>query len=139
MRTLLVMLMLVSFVFTQAACSVGAAISQPPPANLTGIGIGTPRQQLINQLGIPKLSETNPQGQKEDSFEFHSGMNPASKARVILYIAADLFTLCLAEIILWPMELTLMKDATCEAFATYDSSLKVETWRLTQKSGVQGC
>ena len=58
---------------------------------------------------------------------------------VILYIVADLFALALAELILWPMELTVMEHATCAAFVTYDQSQNVETWKVTQKDGVQGC
>ena len=139
MRTPVVTLMLASFVFAGSACSVYKAATQQPPADLAGIGIGTPRQEIIQRLGAPRFSDTDPQGRKQDSFEFQSGMHGASKARIILYIAADVVTLTLAEIILWPMELTLMESATCDAFATYDESQKVETWKLTQKNGVQGC
>jgi hypothetical protein len=139
MRTVVLILMLVSVMVAQSACSVYKAATQPPPADLAGIGIGTPRQEIIQRLGAPKFSDTDPQGRKQDSFEFQSGMHGASKARIILYLAADLFTICLAEIILWPMELTVMDSATCNAFATYDSSQKVETWKLTKKNGVQGC
>lgn len=139
MRTLVTMLMLISFVFVQSACSVYKASTQPPPADLQGIGIGTPRQELIMRLGAPKFSDTNPDGKKQDSFEFQSGLHSASKARVILYLAADLFTLCLAEIILWPVEMTVMERASCSAYATYDLAQKVETWKVSQKDGVQGC
>jgi hypothetical protein len=125
----------------QSACSISAALKQPPPADLQGIGVGTPRMEIISRLGPPNFSDTDAQGRKQDSFEFQSGMHGASKARVILYIAGDLVTLGLAELIFWPLELTLMKSATCSASATYDSSQtqKAETWNLKQKEGVQGC
>ena len=139
MRTVAIMLMLVSFMFAQSACSVYKAATQPPPADLQGIGVGTPRQELIQRLGAPKFSDTDPQGRKQDAFEFPSGMHGISKARIILYLAADLFTICLAEIILWPMELTVMEKAVCNGFATYDQSQKVETWNVSKKDGVQGC
>lgn len=139
MRTPVVMLMLVSFVFAQSACSIYKASTQPPPADLVGIGIGTSRQEIIQRLGAPKFSDTDPQGRRQDLFEFQSGMHGASKARIILYIAGDLVTLGLAELIFWPMELTVMNSATCNASANYDSSQKVDVWKLTQKDGVQGC
>lgn len=139
MRTPVVMLMLVSFVFAQSACSIYKASTQPPPADLAGIGIGTSRQEIIQRLGAPKFSDTDPQGRRQDLFEFQSGMHGASKARIILYIAGDLVTIGLAELIFWPMELTVMNSATCNASATYDSSQKVDVWKLTQKDGVQGC
>lgn len=124
---------------TNSACSVYKAATQPPPADLTGIGIGTPRQELIMRLGAPKFSDTDPEGRKQDSFEFFSGLHSGSKARIILYLAADVFTLTLAELILWPMELTVMEKATCQGFATYDPSQKVLEWKVSQKDGVQGC
>ena len=139
MRSSVIVLTLAFFMFTQTACSVYKAATQPPPADLAGIGVGTPRQEIIQRLGAPKFSDADPQGHKQDSFEFQSGMHGASKLRIILYLAADLFTLCLAEIILWPMELTVMERATCNVFATYDASQKVEAWKLTQRDGVQGC
>lgn len=139
MRAVAIMLMLVSFMIVQSACSISAALKQPPPADLLGIGVGTPRQEIIQRLGAPNFSETDAQGRKQDLFEFQSGMHGASKTRVILYIAGDIITLGLAEVIFWPIELTLLKSATCNAYVTYDSSQKAETWQLKQKSGVQGC
>ena len=91
------------------------------------------------KLGAPKFSDTDTQGRKQDSFEFQSGFHHASKARIIPYLFADLITLTLAEIILWPLELTVMERATCTGFATYDTDRKVEAWHVSQKDGVQGC
>jgi hypothetical protein len=138
-KNFVIALAIVSFLATQTACSVYKAATQPPPADLQGIGVGTPRQELILKLGAPKFSDTDTQGKKQDTFEFYSGMHGASKARIILYLAGDLFTLCLAEIIFWPMELTVMEKAVCNGFAVYDGNQKVETWKVSQKDGVQDC
>src|SRR2546427_7890974 len=126
-------------ILAYSGCSVYKASTQPGPAYLTVLSIGSPRQEVITRLGAPKFSDTDPQGRKQDTFEFESGFHQASKARVILYLAADVFTLTLAELILWPMELTVMERAKCLAFVTYDQSQKVEIWNVTQKDGVQGC
>ena len=131
--------LVVVIMIANSACSVYKASTQPPPADLTGMGIGTRRVEVITRLGAPKFSDTDPAGKKQDVFEFESGFHQGSKARVILYLAADLFTLCLAEIILWPMEMTVMERAKCIASVTYDESQKVENWVLAQKDGVQGC
>ena len=139
MKRLIVALTLCSFLFVQNACSVYKASTQPPPADLQGIGVGTPRQEIIMRLGAPKFSDTDAQGKKLDSFEFQSGLHSGSKARIILYLAGDLVTLCLAEIIFWPIEMTVMESATCNAYATYDQSQKVETWKVSKKDGVQDC
>lgn len=136
MKQLIVSITMVLVILAHSACSVYKAATQPGPADLTGLGVGSPRQEVITRLGAPKFSDTDPQGRKQDSFEFQSGLHPASKARIILYIVADIVTLTLAELILWPAELTVMERATCTAFATYDQSHKVETWHVTQKDGV---
>ena len=130
---------MVLFFLSQPACSVYKAATQPPPADLTGVGIGTPRQDLIMRLGAPKFSDTDPAGRKQDAFEFSSGLHSGSKLRIIPYLAADLFTLTLAELILWPMELTVMEKAVCQGYAIYDASHKVVEWKVSQKDGVQGC
>ena len=139
MKKLIVSITMALVILAHSACSVYKAATQPGPADLTGLGVGSLRQEVITRLGAPKFSDTDSEGRKEDSFEFQSGFHQASKARIILYLAADFFTLTLAEIILWPMELTVMERATCTAFATYDQSQKVETWKVSQKDGVQGC
>ena len=121
-------------------CSVYKASTQAGPADLTGIGIGTPRQVVISKLGAPKMVDTDQNGGKQDMFEFQSGMHQASKARIILYLAADIFTLSLAELILWPLELTVMESATCTGLATYDVKLKIESWSVTNKqTSAQAC
>ena len=130
---------MVLFFLSQPACSVYKAATQPPPADLTGVGIGTSRQELITRLGAPKFSDTDPAGRKQDAFEFASGLHSGSKLRIIPYLAADIFTLTLAELILWPMELTVMEKAVCQGYAIYDSSHKVVEWKVSQKDGVQGC
>lgn len=132
-------LAIIFVLLAQSGCSVYKAASQPGPADVTGIGVGSRRTDVITRLGAPKFSDTDESGQKQDTFEFQSGLHQASKARVILYVAADFFTLCLAELILWPMELTVMERASCIAVATYNRSQKVEAFAVTQKDGVQGC
>src|SRR5688500_15830749 len=127
--SLLVMGLIVALV--QPGCSVYKAATQPPPADLTGIGIGTPRGNLIARLGAPKFSDTDAGGQKQDAFEFDSGFHSASKVRIIPYLAADFFTLGLAELILWPLEMTVMERAKCVGMATYDPTQKVNAWNVS--------
>lgn len=118
-------------------CSVNEALTQSAPANLEGIGVGTPRQVVISQIGAPKMTDTDRSGKKQDYFEFQSGMHEGTKARAILYLAADVFTIGLAELIFWPLELTALKEDACTAQATYDGDLKIEAWSVGKKSGGQ--
>jgi len=142
MKRFIGLVVLVLLLSTQTACSVYWALKQPPAQDLEGIGVGTSRQELLARLGPPQFSETDPQGRKQDMFEFQSGMHQAAKLRALPYAAADVFTLGLAELILWPMEMTVMKDATCSAVATYDTSQNIDSWKVQKinKSGaLQGC
>lgn len=125
-----------------SGCSVAKLVSQPGPADLKGIGVGTPRMDMISRLGPPRAIDTDKNGNKMDMFEFQSGAHQASKARAIPYLAADVFTLGLAELILWPMEMTAFDSATCHGMATYDAQQKVIAWQVKPKSGqssVQDC
>jgi hypothetical protein len=119
--------------FFLGGCSVYQAAIQSGPADLSGIGLGTPRITMISKLGAPKTVDTDNKGHKQDFFEFQSGMHQATKARVLLYLAADVFSFALAEIALWPFETIMLKSATCTGIATYDSNLKVENWMITNK------
>ena len=110
-------LFLLTFSFFLVGCSVYKAATQPGPADLSGIGVGTPRQIIISRLGAPKMIDIDTKGHKQDIFEFSSGMHQASKVRVVLYLAADVFTLTLAELLLWPLEMTLLESATCTGIA----------------------
>lgn len=122
-----------------ASCSVYKALSQPGPADIQGIGVGSPREQVISRIGPPKLVDTDKDGRKMDVFEFQSGFHQASKSRALLYLAADVFTLTLAEIIFWPLELTALDASTCTSIATYDQNYKVQSWSMKKKDGVQDC
>lgn len=132
-------ILIVFIALLDTGCSVYKAATQPPPADLQGIGVGTRRSEIITRLGAPKFSDTNPQGNKEDTFEFFSGLHSASKIRILPYLAADFFTICLAEIVLWPIELTVMEKAVCVANVSYDGQQKVEAIVMSKKDGVQGC
>jgi hypothetical protein len=86
------------------------------------------------------MIDTDAKGHKQDIFEFSSGMHQATKVRVVLYLAADVFTLTLAELLLWPLEMTLLESATCTGIATYDLNLKVQSWSVEDKKDTaQSC
>jgi hypothetical protein len=139
MKAKLISFTMMLVLIASPACSVYKASTQPGPADLTGLGIGSRRTEVIARLGAPKFFATDPEGRKQDTDEFDSGMHQGSKARVIFYLAADVFTWTVAEIILWPLELTVMERARCVASATYDLTHLVEIWNVTQRDGVQKC
>lgn len=118
-----------------SGCSVYKVLSQADPANLEGIGVGTPRQLVINQIGAPKMVDTDKHGNKQDYFEFESGHEDATKLRAIAYLGTDVITLSLAELIWWPLELTALEADKCIATATYDADQKITAWNANLKQG----
>lgn len=117
-------------------CSVYKAVTQPPDVDLVGIGVGTPRVDVIARLGPPLFEDIDKKGQTKDVFEFQSGFEQTSKLRVIPYILADVLTLTVAELVLWPMEMTILEQATCTAVAAYDDKSRVKDWQVRRKKAI---
>lgn len=114
-------------------CSVYKVLSQPEPANLSGLGIGSKRDEIITRIGAPKFSDTNKDGHKQDVFEFQSGTDNLSRMRALFYLGGDVVTASLAEVVFWPIELTLLEAAQCQAVVSYDTDYVAKTWILTNK------
>lgn len=56
---------------------------------------------------------------KIDVHEFVSGSPEGTKTRIVLYIAGDLFTAALTELVFWPMELEFGQGTAGRAVVTY--------------------
>lgn len=121
---------LILLVLLLQGCSVAKVLSQDSPADIKGIGIGTPRLEVIQRIGTPTVSEEI-NGKKQDMFTFNSGYHNATKIRALFYLAGDVFTLGLSEIIFYPLEETVLDEAKCTATATYDNNMKVDFWKVT--------
>ena len=61
--------------------------------------------------------------------------NQASKSRILLYIAGDVFTAGLSELVFWPLELAWLDGTEGRAVATYGSDNKVQIVKITTKDG----
>jgi hypothetical protein len=131
-RTILMVLLLIG-VFAQG-CSIYKAATAPPPVEVERVRVGADRTDVISVFGTPKLTEVT-DGQRTDMFEFKSGYNQASKSRILLYIAGDVFTAGLSELVFWPLELAWLDGTEGRAVATYGSDNKVQTVKITKKDG----
>jgi hypothetical protein len=107
-----------SFAMALPGCSIYKAATAPPPIALENVKNGASRITIVGTLGIPKMSETN-EGSKIDVYEFVNGSHEATKARIVLYIAGDLFTMGLSELVFWPAELGLGQGTAGRAVVTY--------------------
>jgi hypothetical protein len=67
---------------------------------LDNVKVGSTRPEVLSVFGMPKASDVE-QEERTEIFEFVDGNNGASKLRIIPYVAAEVFTLGLAELVLW--------------------------------------
>jgi hypothetical protein len=115
------------------SCSVYTAMNAPDPVNYKDIKLGEDRMNVISVLGTPKASEST-QTSTLDSFEFIDGNSGGYKVRVLPYLAADVFTIGLAEIILWPLEKFALEGASDKAIISYNAEHKVNEIKVSKKS-----
>ncbi|TXI17339.1 MAG: hypothetical protein E6Q62_09295 [Nitrosomonas sp.] len=87
-----------------SGCSVFMAAKQPDAKNVDLFKIGTPRNMLLAEFGLPIVSEVR-NGRKIEIFKFIQGYSAGAKAgRAVFHGVADVVTLGLWEVIGTPTE-----------------------------------
>jgi len=115
-------------------CSIYEAAHAPSPVDYKRVQVNATRAETISILGIPKLTD-NKGNQKVDTFEFLDGLHPASKGRIILYLAGDIFTAGLAELIFWPLEANAFDGKQCRGTVSYNTDDRVSSYNLLDSKG----
>ena len=108
-----------------SGCSVYKAVNQPEKKNLSVLSSGTPRIQVIAELGAPTWTgEKN--GEKVDLFTFKQGYSKGTKTgRALFHGAADVLTIGMWEVVGTPIE-TVVDGTDMKVEITYDSEEKVK-------------
>ena len=119
-----------------SGCSVYQAAHAPDPVPYKDIRVGMSRSETIALLGMPKMTDSISNG-KVDHYEFFDGYDSASKARIIPYIAGDLFTIGLAELIFWPIEANIFDGDLCRASITLDKDDRISSYDVFADDGVK--
>ena len=132
MRTLMALLLIA---IAAPGCSIYKAATAPPSVSVSLIKAGSTRAEVMSVFGMPKNSDVVPSNERTDVYEFIDGNDGASKLRIIPYIGADLFTLGLAELILWPTELALLQGTEGRAVVTYDQDNRAKMVMVTRRDG----
>jgi len=97
------------------------------------VHVGISRAELISVLGVPSHTEID-ERVKTDYFQFVDGYH--TKARIIIYLVGDFFTIGIAEVFFWPIEQELFSGSkTGKATATYDKNNIVKTITITNRYG----
>jgi hypothetical protein len=116
----------VSLILIISGCSVFMAAKQPDKKNVELFKVGTPRNLLLAEFGLPIASEVREDGKKYEVFSFVQGYSTGAKAgRAAFHGAADVLTLGLWEVVGTPTEGAF--DGTEMAYEVrYDKDNKVD-------------
>ena len=107
------------------SCSVYKAVNQPDKKDLSVLNIGTPRVDVIAELGKPIHTEGSLVN-TTDIFSFKQGYGKANKTgRALLHGTADLFTAGLWEVIGTPAE-NIADGTDVKLEVGYDTRQKVK-------------
>jgi hypothetical protein len=134
----LFMLLLAAITMMSAGgCSIGSALGQPAFVDFKEFEVGTPRMRVTEIIGPPKAStQQPPDNHLLDYHEFKSGTPGATRLRAVGYIVGDVLTLGLAEIIFWPMELTIAKPRDFKGHIAYDTEQHISGYRIVYDDGI---
>jgi hypothetical protein len=132
MRLLMALLLMAT---AAQGCSIYKAATAPPSVPVDHVKAGSTRFEVMSVFGVPKSSDVAQSNERTDVYEFIDGNSEAAKLRIIPYIGADLFTLGLAELVLWPIEIAALQGSEGRAVVTYDQENRVKTMLVTKKDG----
>ena len=127
-------LVLLVFSFAMQGCSVYLAATAPGPVAVEEVKVGSTRAEAVAVFGMPVQSTVH-QGISTDVFEFIDGNPSASKLRILLYIAGDLLTVYLTELVFWPMELEMFQGTEGRAVVKYGPDDVVQSVHVTRRDG----
>ena len=117
-------------------CSVYMAAHQPKAKDLSVLNPGTPRSQVIAELGAPAWSGEK-DGNKADIFTFTQGYSTGAKtARALLHGTADVFSLGLWEVLSTPGE-AIFSGTDMKVEVAYDEKDQVKSVRNLGKDSDQ--
>ncbi len=126
--------LVMALAMTLPSCAIYDAATAPAPIALGNVRTGASRTEIVGTLGIPKSSETKGSS-KTDVYEFVNGSNQATKARILVYIAGDFFTIGLSELVFWPIELGLGQGTAGRAVVTYGMDDMAKSVLLVKADG----
>jgi hypothetical protein len=118
-------------------CSIASALNSPSYVDTkTELQVGVARERVAEVLGPPKITtRESPDNHLVDYHEFKSGTPGVTRFRVVGYLAGDIFTLGLAEIVFWPVEMGLLNARDYKAHVAYDTELHLTGYRVVDGEG----
>ena len=134
MKKIIKNITLLSSIFATTGCSIYSAINAPEPVNYKELYLGESRINVLSMLGQPIIISQNKNNSTSDYFEFIDGYDNLYKFRALPYLAGDVFTCGLAEIIFFPLEKFKLEGSRNIAVVNYDADSKVNEINVTRKN-----
>lgn len=111
-------------------CAAGYSLSLPGPIHDENVTVGMHRQEVDALLSTKGGTVSNPAEEVTVvHYRFVDGPHQATKLRALVYLAGDVFTLFLSEIIFWPIEIAVKNGAQSGAEAHYDNQNRLTAFR----------
>lgn len=115
-------------------CSIYKAVTSPVSLPLERVHVGAQRSDVIAVLGAPTSIDLESR-ERIETYNFVHGNTGASKLRIFPYVFADIFTIGLAELVLWPLEMTMPKLLEGQAVVVYTPEDVARTVTIRKRDG----
>ena len=130
---LLSLTLVFALVFVTPGCASWVAMNQAAPVEDELVDVGMHRAEVEQILRTGGSAYEEPDDHTRVRYMYSDGAHQGSKVRILLYLAADLFTLFLSEIIFWPIELAVQQESERTAEADYNSSNRLDHFRVMKR------
>ena len=97
------------------------------------VTVGMHRAEVESVLRTGGSAYDEPNGHTRVRYQYSDGVHQGSKARILLYLAGDFFTLFLSELIFWPLELAVEQSAERAAEADYNETNRLDHFRAMKR------
>ena len=122
-------LLFAAFSLATSGCAAIQAVRTPGPTPERNIEAGMHRTEVEAILRTGASAYRDPDGTIRARYEYVDGPHQATKIRAVVWLAADVFTLFLSEILLWPIEMVVASDAERSADAVFDANNRILQFR----------
>lgn len=121
--------------WSQAGCASVVAMGMSGPVADEEVEVGMHRSEVEARLGTSPSSSYEEGALSRTRYEYSDGPPQWTKARTLLYVAGDFFTLFLSEIIFWPIEVYAEGRIERVATADYDEGNRLRGFVVTRPDG----
>nr|MDJ0867856.1 hypothetical protein [Myxococcota bacterium] len=120
-----------------SGCAAYFSLTMPGPADDEAVQLYMHRSSVESTLRTGAASEFDKDGLAEVRYHYSDGPAGWSKMRAVFYVAADVFTLFLSELIFWPIEMYSKSQIERIAVADYSPDNRLLAWQILRKDGAE--